>query len=336
MKKIVVMGGGAWTFNVLYWLKQKKEFDISAIISVADSGGTAGLIRDKYGILPPGDFRRAIAALAKDTYMVRQLFEYSFKWEEWVIWCNKIWNILLTALVDISGGDFEKAIDTMGEMFNIRGQVIPVTLENVDLAVRFEDGAIVIGEKNIDVSEKNNFERSHNIDQNIVDAWFENNPGYINPRAKNAIYNADYIIIGPGDLYTSIVPNLLCQGMREALTESKAKIIYICNAMTKRGETTNMEVIDFIDTIERYISPAQLDYVIVNNGIIPEEIVARYKIEENKKPLKIKDPSLFEGKEYTIIERDLVHTGGDYVRHDPVSLMKILEEIVWWTNNAEL
>jgi uncharacterized cofD-like protein len=116
--------------------------------------------------------------------------------------------------------------------------------------------------------------------------------------------------------------------MREALDKSPAKIIYICNAMTKRGETTNMEVIDFIDTIERYIDPGKIDYVIVNNGLISDEIVNKYKVEENKKLLKIKDPSLFERKEYKIIERDLVNTAGDYVRHDPEALMHILEEIV--------
>lgn len=181
-------------------------------------------------------------------------------------------------------------------MLDVRGKVIPVTLEDVHLAVRFEDGTVVVGEKNIDVSEKNDFERAHNIDQNIVDAWLENNPGHLNPRARQAILEADSIIIGPGDLYTSIVPNLLCDGMREALDATNGKIIYICNAMTKRGETTNMEVIDFVETIEKYIDPGKLDYVIVNNGIIPEDIVTRYKAEENKKPLKIKDPSLFEGK----------------------------------------
>lgn len=328
MTNIVTIWGGSGNFNVLYWLKQHLDYHISAIISVADSGGTAGLIRDKYGILPPGDFRRALAALAKDTHLVRQLFEYSFQWEEWVIGGNKIGNILLTALVDISGGDFEKAINTMADMLDVRGRVIPVTLEDVDLAVRFEDGTVVIGEKNIDVSEKNNFVRSHNLDQNIVEAWLENNPWNLNPRAKEAILSADYIIIGPGDLYTSIVPNLLCQWMREALDQTQAKIIYICNAMTKRGETTNMEVIDFIDTIEHYIDPGKLDYVIVNNKVIEESVVAKYKNEENKKPLKIKDPSLFEGKLYTVIERDLVHTGWDYVRHDPIALMKTLEEIV--------
>lgn len=115
--------------------------------------------------------------------------------------------------------------------------------------------------------------------------------------------------------------------MREALNQSSAKIIYICNAMTKRGETTNMEVIDFIDTIERYIDPGKLDYVIVNDGNISDEIVAKYKTEENKKPLKIKDRSIFVHKEYKVIERNIVNDD-DYVRHHPMKLAHILEEIV--------
>jgi uncharacterized cofD-like protein len=328
MINIVTIGGWAGTFNVLYGLKLHPEYSISAVISVADNGGTTWAIRDKFGILPPGDMRRAIAALAKNTDMVRKLFEYSFTWEEGVIGWNKIGNILLTALVDICSWDYERAIEVMSEMFDVRGQVIPVTLEDVHLGVRFEDGTVVIGEKNIDISDKNPGERAHNIDQNITDAWLEWAPGNLNPTAKRALLEADYIIIGPGDLYTSIVPNLLSPGMRETLDESEAKIIYICNAMTKRGETTNMEVIDFIDTIERYIDPGKIDYVIVNNGIIADDIVMKYKTEENKKPLKIKDYSLFEKKNYTIIERNLVNTTGDYVRHDPEVLTQTLDDIV--------
>ncbi len=324
---IVAIWGGAGTFNVLYGLKRNLGYDISAIISVADNGGTTGAIRDKYGILPPGDMRRAIAALAKNTEMVRRLFEYSFKDEEWVIGWNKIGNILLTALVDICGWDYQKAIDTMCEMFDVRGDVIPVTLEDVHLGVRFEDGTIVIGEKNIDVSDKNPGERTHNIDQDITEAWLEGNSGNLNPEAKAAILEADYIIIGPGDLYTSIVPNLLSNGMREALDKSPAKIIYICNAMTKRGETTNMEVIDFIDTIEKYIDPGKLDYVIVNNWHISDEVVDKYKTEESKRPLKVKDSWLFAWKSYKVLERDILNDDY-YVRHHPLKLAHILEEIV--------
>lgn len=326
MINIVAIGGGAGTFNVLYGLKKKKEYNLSAIISVADNGGTTGSIRDKYWILPPGDMRRAIAALAKNTDMVRKLFEYSFKDEEWVIGSNKIGNILLTALVDI-GGSYEKGLDIMCTMFDVWGRIIPVTLEDIHLGVRFEDGTEVIGEKNIDISDKNPGERTHNIDQDITDAWLVGGEWNINPRAREAILNADYIILGPGDLYTSIVPNLLSKWMSETLHASKAKIIYVCNAMTKRGETTNMEVIDFINTIERYTEPRDLDYVIVNNGYIDDEIIQKYKEEENKRPLKIKDYTQFLGKSYKVIERDIVNDD-DFVRHDPYKLAKIIDDIV--------
>ncbi len=325
--KIVTIGWGTGNFNVLYWLKKHQDYNVSSIVSVADSGWKTWEIRDKYGILPPWDIRGAITALADNTEMVRKLFEYRFQDEEWVIGGNKIGNILLTALVDIEW-DYEKAIQTLSDMLSVKWKVIPVTLEDIHLAVRFEDGTELVWEKYIDVSDKNNFARTHNLDQNIIDAWLVWDAGNINPNARQAILDADYIILGPGDLFTTLVPNLLCVGMREALDATNAKIIYICNAMTKRGETTNMEVIDFVETIERYIDPGKLDYVIVNNGIIPEDIVVRYKTEDNKKPLKIKDSSLFEGKWYTVIQRDLVHTGGDYVRHDPECLMRVLEEIV--------
>lgn len=323
---VTTIGGGSGSFNVLYGIKNNVSFNISAIISVADSGGKTWEIRDKYGILPPWDMRRAIAALANNTEMVRKLFEYSFSREEWVIGSNKIGNILLTALVDITGS-FEKAVSTLSDMFDVRWRVIPVTLENVELAVKFEDGTIVIGEKNIDVSETNPWERTHNVDQNITAAWLEWSLGTLNPRAREAILNADFVIIGPWDLYTSIIPNLLSVGMREALDMTHAKIIYVCNIMTKRGETTNMEVRDFIDTIDQYITPWKLDYVIVNNGSIDPEIVAKYKQEENKKPLLIRDYATFRNAHYTIVERDIVNDD-DYVRHDPKKLASILEDII--------
>lgn len=322
---ITTIWWGTGTFNVLTGLKRNKDYNISAIVSVADNGGTTGAIRDQFGILPPWDIRRAIVALAKNTDMVRQLFEYQFN-ESWVIWGNKIGNILLTALVDITG-DFERAINTLADMFDVKWRIIPVTLDDVHLGVRFEDGTEVIGEKNIDISDKNPGERSHNPDQNITDAFLIWGKWILNSHAREAIMNSDYIIISPGDLYTSIVPNLLSPGMREALENTTAKIIYVCNIMTKRWETTNMEVIDFINVIERYSWEDSLDYVIVNNGTIDDDIVDRYKREENKKPLKIKDCSLFHGKSYKLIERDLV-SNTDYARHDPNKLNRVLDDII--------
>lgn len=327
---ITVIGWWSWTFNVLYGLKKnlsEQEKNLAAIIAMTDSGWTTWEIRDKYWVLPPWDVRRAIAALSRDTLMVRKLFEYKFD-ECWTIWWNKIWNILLTALSYIKW-DFEKWLDEACRMFWVDWKVIPVTLESVHLWVRFEDGTEVIWEKNIDVSDTNPWEKTHNTNQNIVDAflvWWE---WILNPRAYNAIINSDIVVIWPGDFYTSIVPNLLSPWMKEALEQTNAKIVYVCNMMTDMWETTTYELPDFINNIEKYAWNV-LDFVLVNNWIISEELVYKYKRNEEKKPVKVKKTMDFSDKSYTIVERDFVNES-DYVRHDPMKLSEAILDIYnWW------
>jgi len=328
---ITVIWGWSGTFNVLYWLKTlESDFDknLAAIIAMTDSGGTTGEIRDKYWVLPPWDIRRAIAALAEDTGFVRKLFEYKFVGEEWVIWWNKLWNIILTALNDITGS-FEKWLDEACKMFRVKWKVLPVTLEDVHLWVKFEDGTEVIWEKNIDVSDKNDFVRSHNINQNIVDAFLVWGEGNINPKAYETIMSSDLIILWPGDFYTSIVPNLLSPGMREALEKTSAKIVYVANIMTKKGETTTYELTDFIDNVEKYAWEV-IDYVLVNNGHISDDIVEKYKKEEWKSPVKCKENMCFDSKRYKVIERDFLDES-DYVRHNPAKLASVIEDVLsWW------
>ncbi len=328
---ITTIWWGSGTFNVIYGLKKvfpKDERNLATIIAMTDSGGTTGEIRDKYGVLPPGDIRRAICALARDTGIVRKLFEYKFDDEQWVIGWNKIGNILLTALGEIKWS-FEAGLIEACKMFDVEWKIIPVTLEDVHLWVEFEDGVKIIWEKNIDVSDKNDFERSHNINQNVVDAFLVWWDGTLNPKAREAILNSDYIILGPGDFYTSIVPNLLSKGMKEALAQTQAKIIYVCNIMTKKWETTTYELKDFIDNIEKYAWEV-IDYVLVNNGHISDELVEKYKTEEWKKPVKLKDIKDFDRKKYTIIERDFINES-DVVRHDPKKLAEVIKELSeWW------
>lgn len=328
---ITTIWWGSGTFNVIYGLKKvfpKDERNLATIIAMTDSGGTTGEIRDKYGVLPPGDIRRAICALARDTGIVRKLFEYKFDDEQWVIGWNKIGNILLTALGEIKWS-FEAGLIEACKMFDVEWKIIPVTLEDVHLWVEFEDGVKIIWEKNIDVSDKNDFERSHNINQNVVDAFLVWGDGTLNPKAREAILNSDYIILGPGDFYTSIVPNLLSKGMKEALAQTQAKIIYVCNIMTKKWETTTYELKDFIDNIEKYAWET-IDYVLVNNGHISDELVEKYKTEEWKKPVKLKDIKDFDRKKYTIIERDFINES-DVVRHDPKKLAEVIKELSeWW------
>ncbi|MDD5197836.1 MAG: YvcK family protein [Candidatus Gracilibacteria bacterium] len=314
---ITTIGGGTGTFNVLYGLKKNKNYNLAAIVSVSDSGGSTGEIRDQFGILPPGDIRRAIVALSEDTGIVRKLFEYRFKAGNRMSG-HTIGNLLLTALTDITG-TFEKGIQELSEMFQVRGKVIPVTLDDTQLGITLEDGTQIIGETNIDIPK-------HDANQGIRDAFLVGG-GKLNPRAREVLVNSDYIVIGPGDLYTSIVPNLLATGMREAIQESTAKIIYICNIMTKYGETNNFQVEDFVNVIEKYIGKNEIDYVLVNNAPIGEELVLKYKQEENKQPVRITDISLFSSAPYKIIERDVVNEN-DYIRHDPEKLAGVIADFV--------
>ena len=326
---ITVIGGGSGTFNALYGLKtyhddtRTEKKNLAAIIAMTDSGGTTWEIRDKYGILPPGDLRRAIAALARDTGLVRKLFEYKFEGEEGVIGWNKLWNILLTALADITG-DFEKGVDETCKMFDVVGKVIPVTLEDVHLKAVFDDGTEVIGEKYIDVSDKNDY-ATHNTDQDIKDLSLVWGKGLLNPRARDMILHSDMIVIGPWDFYTSVVPALLSEGMQEALAKTSAKIVFVANIMTKKWETTHYELGNFIDNIERYAGKV-IDYSLVNNGYISEELVEKYRLEEGKKPVKVKEGSDYSSRRFKIIERDFVNES-DVVRHDPKKLAATLIDI---------
>ena len=321
---ITVIGWWAGTFNVLYGLKTtktKEEKELSAIIAMTDSGGTTWDIRDKYGVLPPWDIRRWIAALAKDTWMVRELFEYKFKDETGCIGANKIGNTLITALWDIKGS-FEAWLDAACEMFQVKGNVIPVTLEDVHLWARYEDGTEIIWEKNIDVSDTNPEEKTHDTNQNITDAFLVWWDGKLNPRARKAILSSDLIIIWPGNFYTSIVPNLLSKWMKEALSETEAKIVYVTNIMADKWETTTYTIPDLINNIEKYAWEI-IDYVLVNNGHISDSLIEKYKESEEKKPLKLKGWLDFSGKTYQIIEADFVNES-DVIRHDPQKLSKLL------------
>lgn len=314
---ITTIGWGTGTFNVLYGLKKNPKYNLAAIVSVSDSGGSTGEIRDQFGILPPGDIRRAIAALSEDTGIVRKLFEYRFKAGNRMAG-HTIGNLLLTALADITG-DFEKGIEELGELFDMKGKVIPVTLDDIQLGITLENGTQIIGETNIDIPK-------HDANLGIRDAFLVGG-GKLNPRAREAILNSDYLIIGPGDLYTSIVPNLLIDGIREAIHESNAKVLYICNVMTKHGETNNFEVEDFVRVIEKYIGEHTINYVLVNNAPIWEWLIERYRKYENKQPVQITDLSKFADKSYKIVERDVV-SEDDFIRHDPKKLTNVINDFV--------
>ena len=187
-----------------------------------------------------------------------------------------------------------------------------------------EDGTQVIGEKNIDVSDTNPGEKTHNADQNIAKAFLVGGEWTLNPRAYDAIMWSDVIVLWPGDFYTSIIPNLLSKWMREALAKTEAKIVYVCNIMADKWETTTYELPDFIDNIEKYAGQV-IDYVLVNSGDISQDLVEKYKI-EGKKPVKLKDWMEFASRRFKVIERDFLNES-DVVRHDPQKLAQVLMDV---------
>lgn len=212
-------------------------------------------------------------------------------------------------------GSFEDAVEILSEMFDVRGKVIPVTLDDTQLCVELVNGQKIIGETNIDIPK-------HDGNLRIKNAYLTGG-GVLNPRAKEAILHSDFIVIWPGDLYTSIVPNLLTIGMKEALSESKAKIIYICNIMTKHGETNGFEVLDFVEVVEHYIGKGILDFVLVNTGEIPDQLAEKYLQTENKFPVVLSEKHRMADLKYSIIERNLA-SESDFVRHDPKKLGQVM------------
>lgn len=316
---ITTIGWGTGTYNVLSGLKQNENYNLAAIVTMSDSGWSTGLLRDEFGVLPPGDIRRAILALSNESEILRKLFEYRFDKESSVSG-HTVGNLLLTALADITW-DFWDGIKEINKMFKVKGKVIPVTMEQSNLCVELENGQKVCGESNIDIP-------AHDPNLRIVEAYLEPEV-QANSVAKNTLANSDIIVIGPWDLYTSIIPNLLVRGVKKSIKNSNAKVVYFCNIMTKQWETSGFEVKDFIDVIEKYLWKWILDYVVVNDGNISDYMVKKYKDSEWKKPVKIKekDKKYLQNKSYKIIERDMLHEQ-DFVRHSSRKIASIIDDLV--------
>ena len=313
--RIVVIGGGTGSFTVLRGLTHHAD-DLAAIVTVMDSGGSSGRLRDEFGALPTGDIRRCLVALSPDDaagLQLRRLFEYRFERGEGLNG-HSFGNLFLTALADIAGG-LVPAIEAATSVLNVRGRVIPVTLDDVHLCAELEDGTAIRGESRIDVRE---------IRPEVpIARVFLDPAGRANPAALEAIAAADLIVIGPGDLYTSIIPNLLIDGVAEAINEAPGRLAYVCNIMTKRGETDGYVASGFAARIAEYLRRERLDYVLVNDGPIPDEIRRRYAAEDAV-PVGI-DDRLGDVAEH-VVAADLV-SRGDYARHDSERLARCLVAI---------
>ncbi len=323
MKKIVTIGGGTGSFVVLSGLK-KHGCEISAIVAMSDSGGSGGRLRDEYGVLPTGDIRQCLVALSESDIVLRELFNYRFS--NGSLEGQSFGNIFLTALSKVTGS-FEKAVEEASKILNIKGKVIPVTTEDVQLCAELEDGTTVKGEEEID-------EPKHDGNLRIRKLYLSPE-AKANQKAVKAIEAADIIIIGPGALYTSILPNIIVKGIPEAISGSRAKKVYISNLMTWWGQTNGFGVKAHVEEIERHIG-CKLDVVIINDKEPPNELLRLYESEKefpviddigniDNSNRKLIRGDFLNDKAYKKAEADKLKRS--LVRHDAEKLAKVIMEL---------
>lgn len=322
-KKIVVIGGGTGTFSALRGLK-KYPMDLTAIVTMMDSGGSSGRLRDELGVLPPGDIRQCLVALSSSSTSLRNLFNYRFPKGD--LKGHMFGNIFLSAL-EKTTGDFKKAIKETGKILRINGNVVPVTFKKTNLCVKLANGKIIIGEKHIDATE------GQKKRAKIIKAYLKPKAA-ANEDALKEIRQATYILIGPGDLYTSIIPNLLVEGIAEAIKESKAKKIFAMNLMTKCGQTTRYKTSDHIKDIEQYLGKEVLDLVLVNKKRPSEKTLKWYKkyseevvLDDFKdEPFKVIRKNLIKD---VLVEKDKADNyRRGIIRHDPTKLAKAIIDLL--------
>ena len=311
-KRIVVIGGGTGVFTVLVGLKRTPH-KLTAIVSMADEGGSTGILREEFGILPPGDVRRALVALSRSEKTLNDLFTYRFE-EGKGLAGHSVGNLMLTALERMTGS-FEEAIQEAANILGASGEVIPVTLDRVRLRAWLKGGGAVTGEHAIDVP-------AHRKVARIVRLAFTRK-ARANPRAIEAIRKADLVVIGPGDLYTSVLPNLLVRGIASEIRKARGRVVYVVNVMTKRGETDRFAAKDFVDVIERYLGRGVLDAVVVNTGRPPRTLM-RFYVEKGHVAPVAYAPDQFAFRPFKIIADDFIRKEKRFIRHDPQRLARAL------------
>jgi len=279
-KKVVVIGGGTGTFTILSGLKKYPELDLSVIVSMMDSGGSNRVLRDEFGLLPTSDLRQCMVALAgtDSDETLRKLFTYRYGQGVGISGMT-FGNLFMAALADIYKGDQKKAIEETCEILGVKGQIIPVTFDKTNLVATYENGKQVLGEHEID--EPGEVQGKYKITN------LELIPkAAINKDVIRAVESADFVILGPGDFYTSILPNVIIDGVATSLRKTKAKIIFVMNLMTKFGQTSSFTASDFVREINKYVG-RNPDIVIINSSNdFPKNILAKYKLE---KAVPVKD-----------------------------------------------
>jgi len=309
--RIVTIGGGTGLSTLLHGLKEYTS-NITAIVTVADDGGSSGRLREEFNVLPPGDIRNCLVGLADAGPLMEKLFQFRFD-DGQSLKGHNFGNLFITAMSKVTG-DFEQAVKASSKVLAIRGSVIPATLSKIRLKATYEDGTEMVGESKIP-------KKSSPIKRiDII-------PNDSRPTAEalDAIKKAQIIALGPGSLYTSVMPNLLITGMAEAVKQSKAAKVYVCNVMTQSGETDGYRVSDHINAIIKHAGKGIIDYCIVNTGKVPGKLINKYK-EEGAYSIDV-DEDVAESMGCELIEADLVNTR-NLVRHDSQKLAKLIIDLL--------
>ena len=322
-KKLVIIGGGTGTYIVLSGLNKYPKLDLSVIVSMMDSGGSNRVIRDEFGLLPTSDLRQCMVALSeeKPKELIRKLFTYRYNAGTGITGMT-FGNLFMAALTDIYGSQ-EVAIEKTCEFLDVKGKILPVTYENTNLVALYDNGKQILGEHLIDEPEGDLCK--HKIVELSVFP-----EASANPKAIAEIKKADMIILGPGDLYTSILPNLVIKGMAEAISDSHAKLVFILNLMTRYGQTNDYKASDFLSEIKKYLGKNP-DLVLVNNSKIPVSAIGWYR----KVGSKLVKDDLKAIKNVKVVRNDFVHRKiykkdtsdiltRSLVRHDPDKLARAI------------
>lgn len=313
--KIVVIGGGTGLSVLLRGLKNYTK-NITAIVTVADDGGSSGILREDLGMLAPGDIRSCLLALANTEPMMEKLLQYRFT--EGNLKNQSFGNLFIAAMNGICG-NFELAIKEMNNVLAVTGKVLPMTLEDVRLKARLNNDVVVKGESYIP---EYCMENKVYIEQMYIE------PEICKPseEAITAIHDADIVVLGPGSLFTSIIPNLLVEGITEAIYKSKAKCVYISNVMTQPGETDNYTVTKHVKAILNHSQFNIIDYVIANSENIPNEVLFKYYNKDGAKPVILteKDNEQLKDLDIELIKEHLVDIKRTYIRHEADKLSKLI------------
>lgn len=302
MKKVVVLGGGTGLSTLLRGLKQF-PVDITAIVAVSDDGRSTGKLRQEFNVPAVGDIRQVIIALSETEPLFKKLLNYRFETNS-DLNGHALGNLLLTGLINVSGS-LSSSIESLGKILNLKGKVLPLTEDNVTLMSIMEDDSIIEGEHNITESNKN-----------IKEIFYKEKPKVLDDVIYE-IEHADLIILSMGSLYTSLLPNLICDEVKEAIDNSKADIMYVCNIMTQPGETDDYKASDHIKTINKYLNKRKVNVIVVNNGKVTKKIKEKYLTMEQKDQVIYDREEL---KNLKIIADNFIKVEDDVLRHNIAKL----------------